>query len=137
MHNIPLTPLEKDGLEKHRLPVGTPSQTADAFRQGIAWAIRNYQPTAVPEEWREVLSGLVAIAEKKGKKQGSPNHFHKRPGIWDDDNGPVLSGNPCAECAMYDKARAMLQSAPQPTHSGDATDMVKNADSSAIQHHPV
>ena len=66
---------------------------------------------AVPEEWREVMAGLVAIAEKKGKKQGSPNHCHQRPGIWDDDNGPVLSGKPCAECAMYDKARALLQSA--------------------------
>lgn len=68
---------------------------------------------AVPEEWREVMAGLVEIAEKKGKKHGSPNHCHQRPGIWDDDNGPVLSGKPCAECAIYDKARALLQSAPQ------------------------
>ena len=66
---------------------------------------------AVPEEWREVMAGLVVIAEKKGKKHGSPNHCHQRPGIWDDDNGPVLSGKPCAECAIYDKARALLQSA--------------------------
>lgn len=79
---------------------------------------------SVPEEWREVLSGLLAIAEKKGKKQGSPNHGHLRPGIWDDDNGPVLSGKPCAECAMYDKARALLQSTPQ---SG----------SEPVAHHPV
>lgn len=79
---------------------------------------------AVPDEWREVLSGLLAIAEKKGKKQGSPNHSHLRPGIWDDDNGPVLSGKPCAECAMYDKARALLQSAAQ---SG----------SDPVAHHPV
>jgi len=93
---------------------------------------------AVPEEWREVMAGLVGIAEAKGKKHGSPNHSHSRPGIWDDDNiRNGLAGKPCAECAMYDRARALLQSAPQPTHSGNAADMVKNADSSAIQHHPV
>ena len=76
-----------------------------------AFPVKAAPAPAVSEEWREVLSGLLAIAEKKGKKQGSPNHSHLRPGIWDDDNGPVLSGKPCAECAMYDKARALLQSA--------------------------
>lgn len=89
--------------------------------------LREQKPAAapaVPEEWRELLAGLLAIAEKKGKKQGSPNHSHLRPGIWDDDNGPALSGKPCAECAMYDKARALLQSAPQ---SG----------SEPVAHHPV
>lgn len=67
----------------------------------------------VPQEWRDVLIGLIAIAEKKGKRQGSPNHCHAIPGIWDSDNG-VLAGKPCAECAMYDRARAMVQSASQP-----------------------
>ena len=67
------------------------------------------KPLQVPNEWREVLSGLIAIAEKKGKKQGSPNHSHRRTNIWDDDNGPELSGKPCAECALYDRARALLQ----------------------------
>ena len=119
MHNIPLTPLEKEWLEKHRLPVGTPSQLADAFRHGIALALRDTVP-AVPDatckqclqvdrELREVIAGLVAIAEKKGKRQGSPNHCHQRPGIWDDDNGD-LAGKPCSECAIYDRARALLQS---------------------------
>ena len=54
------------------------------------------KPLQVPNEWREVLSGLIVIAEKKGKKQGSPNHSHRRTNIWDDDNGPELflcSGN--------------------------------------------
>jgi len=68
----------------------------------------------VDRELREVIAGLVAIAEKKGKRQGSPNHCHQRPGIWDDDNGD-LAGKPCSECAIYDRARALLQSAPQPT----------------------
>jgi len=63
----------------------------------------------VDRELREVIAGLVAIAEKKGKRQGSPNHCHQRPGIWDDDNGD-LAGKPCSECAIYDRARALLQS---------------------------
>ena len=74
------------------------------------YALPKPAPATVPEEWREVLIGLVAIAEKKGKRQGSPNHCHARPGIWDDDNG-VLAGKPCAECAVYDKARALLNGA--------------------------
>jgi hypothetical protein len=65
----------------------------------------------VTKEWQEVLAGLVAIADAKGKRHGSPNHCHSRPGIWDDDNiRSGLAGKPCAECAMYDRARALLQS---------------------------
>ena len=76
----------------------------------------------VPEEWREVMAGLVGIAEAKGKKQGSPNHSHSRPGIWDDDNiRNGLAGKRCAECEMYDRARALLQSA---DHSEQALKMV-------------
>lgn len=63
------------------------------------------------------MAGLVAITEKKGKKQGSPNHSHSRPGIWDDDNiRNGLAGKPCAECEMYDRARALLQSADHSEH---------------------
>lgn len=40
MHKIPLTPLEEQGLCAHGLPVGQPSQLADSFRQGMAWALR-------------------------------------------------------------------------------------------------
>ena len=43
------------------------------------------KPLQVPNEWREVLSGLIALVEKKGKKQGSPSHSHRRTNIWDDD----------------------------------------------------
>lgn len=39
MHKIPLTPLEEEGLRLHRLPIGTPSQRSDTFRQGVAWGI--------------------------------------------------------------------------------------------------
>lgn len=40
MHKIPLTPLEEEGLKKHHLPIGTPSQLSDAFRHGMAWVLR-------------------------------------------------------------------------------------------------
>lgn len=112
----------KEMLEQKPVAWCDPVEFADdpwSF-QGFRIRTKNYQTMplytspipapAVPEEWREVMAGLIAIAEKKGKKQGSPNHCHQRPGIWDDDNGPVLSGKPCTECAMYDKARALLQS---------------------------
>lgn len=67
---------------------------------------------AVPVE-RELLAGLVEIADQKmlrfygTVRQGSPNHRHSIPGVWDSDNGD-LAGKPCAECAIYDKARAIL-----------------------------
>lgn len=40
MHKIPLTPVEKEGLERHHLPVGTPSQLSDCFRLGVAWGLQ-------------------------------------------------------------------------------------------------
>lgn len=42
MHKIPLTDLEHEGLVKHRLPIGTPSQLSDCFRAGVQWAIREF-----------------------------------------------------------------------------------------------
>lgn len=39
MHKIPLTELERKGLELHRLPIGTPSQLSDCFRAGMSWAL--------------------------------------------------------------------------------------------------
>jgi hypothetical protein len=56
----------------------------------------------------ELLRGLVYIADKKNRgRTGSPNHAHSAPGVWDSDNGE-LAGKPCAECAIYDHARAKL-----------------------------
>ena len=40
-HKKPLTALEEEGLKLHGLPVGTPSQSADAFRNGVSWALNN------------------------------------------------------------------------------------------------
>lgn len=42
MHNVPLTDIELNGLIKHGLDIGTPSQIADAFRRGVAWASDHY-----------------------------------------------------------------------------------------------
>lgn len=39
MHKRPLSLLEREGLEAHKLPIGEPSQLSDAFRSGIEWAI--------------------------------------------------------------------------------------------------
>lgn len=50
MHKIPLTPLEESGLRAHGLDIGTPSQLSDAFRQGIAFALKNAKPEPVDVE---------------------------------------------------------------------------------------
>ena len=48
MHKKPLTPLEEEGLRKHGLAIGTPSQLSDVFRHGVAWALSQQaaQPVA-------------------------------------------------------------------------------------------
>lgn len=58
----------------------------------------------VPREWREMLEFLIS-------QRGKAGHSHRRPGIWDDDNG-VLAGKPCDVCAMYDRARAIIGAKP-------------------------
>ncbi len=40
MHKIPLTTIEEAGLRAHGLDIGTPSQLSDAFRQGVAFALK-------------------------------------------------------------------------------------------------
>lgn len=39
MHKIPITDIEREGLEKHGLgrSIGKPSQLSDAFRLGVKW----------------------------------------------------------------------------------------------------
>ena len=49
MHKIPLTKMEEAGLVAHGLPVNTPSQLSDAFRQGIAWAKPEIKLTEMKE----------------------------------------------------------------------------------------
>lgn len=38
LHKKPLTVAEAEGLKNHGLPIGMPSQLADSFRLGMAWA---------------------------------------------------------------------------------------------------
>ena len=47
MHKVPLTTSEEDGLRKHGLPVGAPSQLSDVFRQGMAWQASQPKPAPV------------------------------------------------------------------------------------------
>lgn len=43
MHKKPLTVWEREGLNSHHLPVDTPSQLSDVFRQGMAWGQKQSQ----------------------------------------------------------------------------------------------
>lgn len=54
-------------------------------------------------ELREILQWMIG-------QRGKAGHDHRVAGIWDGDNGEK-AGKPCEICAMYDKARALLQSA--------------------------
>lgn len=93
---------------------------ADVFEEKIRWGIGEIMTRvalvpapAVPAtcndslqvDIREMLQWLI-------DQRGKHGHNHKQSGIWDDDNG-AMAGKPCEACAMYDKARALLQSAPQ------------------------
>lgn len=44
MIKTPLTPLELEGLLKHKLPIDRPSQLSDAFRLGMAFALSQPKP---------------------------------------------------------------------------------------------
>ncbi|OQA27952.1 MAG: hypothetical protein BWY57_03568 [Betaproteobacteria bacterium ADurb.Bin341] len=57
MHLKPLTPIEEEGLLAHGLPVGKPSQLADAFRLGMAWADKT---RAAP--WKAAVIDQLVIA---------------------------------------------------------------------------
>lgn len=57
MHLKPLTPIEEEGLRAHGLPVGVPSQLADAFRLGMAWAD---EARAAP--WKSAVIDQLVVA---------------------------------------------------------------------------
>lgn len=78
-HKTPLTKLEKDGLIAHGLGrhIGKPSQLADVFRQGVAWALAHHPaPTHQPvlvRDLAEILGATVpevcdALAECGGPR---------------------------------------------------------------------
>jgi len=59
---------------------------------------------------RALLQGLVDAWNKEDNSpQGSPDHCHTEPGIWDSDWADGRAGQPCTECALYDQARALLE----------------------------
>ena len=51
MHATVLTKDEEEGLQFHRLPIGTPSQLSDAFRLGMKWASRKAKPPGGSVSW--------------------------------------------------------------------------------------
>lgn len=55
MHKKPLLPHEETALMSHGLPVGQPSQLADAFRMGME---------AERERWRALLESRAAGCER-------------------------------------------------------------------------
>ena len=59
MHIKPLTPIEEAGLRAHGLPVGTPSQLADAFRLGMAWSEKARAEAALAEPKSDVAYRVV------------------------------------------------------------------------------
>lgn len=58
MHLKPLTSEEEAGLRAHGLPVGGPSQLADAFRLGMAWAEKARAEAALAEEVRTYVQAV-------------------------------------------------------------------------------
>lgn len=71
MHKIPLTELEREGLNRHHLVVDAPSHLSDGFRLGMKWAHDN----ASADGWIEVDGAknipigdwMVATFDKESK----------------------------------------------------------------------
>jgi hypothetical protein len=63
MHKIPLTEIERDGLQKHGLDIGKPSQLSDVFRQGVAHGLLA-QPEQEPVAWINKDSTYVELSTK-------------------------------------------------------------------------
>jgi len=73
MHRIPLTTCEEEGLRKHGLNVGTPSQMSDCFRLGVSWGEAQAMlssPATAPCLDREEVTLLMELmqAALKGEK---------------------------------------------------------------------
>jgi hypothetical protein len=66
MHKVPLTDLEREGLINHHLPIGEPSITADCFRAGIAWVLRQQLTKPADEVLIEALRQCEADWARSG-----------------------------------------------------------------------
>ncbi len=73
LHKEPLSTLEQQGLERHGLPVGTPSQLADAFRLGVRWALQSSDTSANPPltDVASVIRSTLAIKVDQPELPGS------------------------------------------------------------------
>lgn len=83
---------------------------------GWAEAVALSGKHAVPDDFRDVFAAVIRELENNrfgGHNGNAPGHAHDIPGVWDSDNG-ALAGQPCAWCALWNKAKAMLADAPTP-----------------------
>lgn len=85
MHKKPLTVLEEAGLAAHHLPMGTPSQLADSFRHGVAWAL------------------AVASAEPNGLADSilSVHDFKEGQWWWEELAARLEGGTPDQKRSLY------------------------------------
>ena len=60
LHNQPLTDLEKTGLIKHGLPTDKHSQLSDAFRLGMAWALKEERKAAKCKDDGDAMARAMA-----------------------------------------------------------------------------
>ena len=67
MHLKPLTPIEEAGLRAHGLPVGKPSQLADAFRLGMAWSEKARAEAALADSSVWVLTSSCNDYDQHGE----------------------------------------------------------------------
>ncbi len=68
LHKKPLTEVEKSGLIAHGLPVETPSQNADCFRLGVAWALRKEFTCIGVRQPTDERSVFWVVGGQAGKK---------------------------------------------------------------------
>ena len=81
-HKIPLTDLERTGLIAHGLgrDIGRPSQAADIFRQGVAWALANApQLEQEPVAWPAGLIERIKAAEQRIQDGHAPRRIPAEP----------------------------------------------------------
>ena len=75
-HKTPLTELERKGLEAHGLGkyIGQPSQLADVFRQGVAWALANNEKESVqkPVAWLHPANATCVTTDPTAYTRGIP-----------------------------------------------------------------
>jgi hypothetical protein len=75
MHKVPLTELERSGLEKSGLSISTPSQLSDAFRSGVRHAAEVLRLNGVGGE----AVGCVYISHYKGLENRDFDYWGSLP----------------------------------------------------------